>query len=62
MVENSFMVNRERAIDYLNTREKLFVFDGFAGWDPKYRIKIRIVCARAYHGKTISSFLLTHYT
>jgi ATP-dependent phosphoenolpyruvate carboxykinase len=40
MVENSFMVNRERAIDYLNTREKLFVFDGFAGWDPKYRIKV----------------------
>ena len=34
------MVNRERAIDYLNTREKLFVFDGFAGWDPKYRIKV----------------------
>ena len=32
MSENSFMVNRERAIDYLNTREKLFVFDGYAGW------------------------------
>lgn len=50
--ENSFMVNRERAIDYLNTRDKLFVFDGFAGWDAKYRIKVRIVCARAYHGST----------
>ena len=23
--------------------------DGFAGWDPKYRIKVRIICARAYH-------------
>lgn len=44
------MVNRERAIDYLNTRKRLYVFDGFAGWDPKYRLKIRIVCARAYHG------------
>ena len=31
MEPQSFMVNRERAIDYLNTREKLFVFDGFAG-------------------------------
>ena len=60
MVENSFMVNRERAIDYLNTREKLFVFDGFAGWDPKYRIKIRIVCARAYHGNNI--FIFTKYS
>ena len=52
MSENSFMVNRERAIDYLNTRSRLYVFDGFAGWDPKYRIKVRIVCARAYHGKS----------
>jgi phosphoenolpyruvate carboxykinase (ATP) len=25
------------------------VVDGFAGWDPKYRIKVRIICARAYH-------------
>ncbi len=24
-------------IDYLNTRERLYCFDGFAGWDPKYR-------------------------
>ncbi|KAJ3225083.1 Protein kinase C-like 1, partial [Chytriomyces hyalinus] len=39
MSENSFMVNRERAVDYLNTRPRLYVFDGFAGWDPKYRIK-----------------------
>ncbi|KAL1923807.1 uncharacterized protein VTP21DRAFT_8787 [Calcarisporiella thermophila] len=47
--ERVFMINRERAVDYLNTRERLYVFDGFAGWDPKYRIKIRIVAARAYH-------------
>lgn len=25
------------------------MFDGFAGWDPKYRIKVRIVASRAYH-------------
>ncbi|KAJ3345457.1 Protein kinase C-like 1 [Kappamyces sp. JEL0680] len=58
MVENSFMVNRERAIDYLNTREKLFVFDGFAGWDPKYRIKVRVVCARAYHALFMNNMLI----
>src|SRR5947209_7627208 len=51
MSERVFRINHERAIDYLNTRERLYVFDGFAGWDPKYRLKIRIVCARAYHGK-----------
>ncbi len=32
--EQVFAVNRERAIDYLNTRETLYVIDGFAGWDP----------------------------
>ena len=46
---DTFEINRERAIDYLNTRETVYVFDGYAGWDPKYRIKVRVVCARAYH-------------
>ena len=52
------MVNRERAIDYLNTRDRLYVFDGFAGWDPKYRIKVRIVCARAYHALFMRNMLI----
>lgn len=47
--EHSFLVNRERAIDYLNTQQQLYVFDGFAGWDPSYRIKIRVITSRAYH-------------
>jgi phosphoenolpyruvate carboxykinase (ATP) len=29
--EHVFMINRERAIDYLNTRERVYIFDGFAG-------------------------------
>ncbi|KAI9105981.1 ATP-utilizing phosphoenolpyruvate carboxykinase [Phlyctochytrium arcticum] len=58
MSENAFMVNRERAIDYLNTRSRLYVFDGFAGWDPKYRIKVRVVCARAYHALFMRNMLI----
>ncbi|KAJ3207322.1 Protein kinase C-like 1 [Entophlyctis luteolus] len=58
MSEQSFMVNRERAIDYLNTRSRLYVFDGFAGWDRKYRIKVRIVCARAYHALFMKNMLI----
>jgi phosphoenolpyruvate carboxykinase (ATP) len=27
----TFAINRQRAIDYLNTRERLYCFDGFAG-------------------------------
>ncbi|KAL1923158.1 uncharacterized protein VTP21DRAFT_9534 [Calcarisporiella thermophila] len=47
--DHVFMINRERAIDYLNTRDRLYVFDGFAGWDPEHRLKIRVVSSRAYH-------------
>ena len=63
---DTFEINRERAIDYLNTRDNVYVFDGYAGvstrnispstitdrteqWDPRYRIKVRVICARAYH-------------
>ncbi|UOB18991.1 phosphoenolpyruvate carboxykinase (ATP) [Abyssalbus ytuae] len=56
--EHTFMVNRERAIDYLNTREHLFVVDAFAGWDPKYRLKVRIVCTRAYHSLFMQNMLI----
>ena len=45
----AFEVNRERALDYLNTRDRLYVFDGFAGWDAAHRIKVRVVCSRPYH-------------
>ena len=47
--ENNFLINLERAVDYLNTRERLYVTDGYAGWDPRYRLKIRVICTRAYH-------------
>ncbi len=58
MEENTFMISRERAVDYLNTRERLYVIDGFAGWDPKYRIKVRIICARAYHALFMRNMLI----
>ena len=56
--EHTFMINRERAIDYLNTRKRLYVIDGFAGWDPRYRIKVRIICARAYHAQFMRNMLI----
>ncbi|MDO5553764.1 MAG: phosphoenolpyruvate carboxykinase (ATP) [Planctomycetia bacterium] len=54
----SFMHNRRRAIDYLNTRDLLYVIDAFAGWDKENRIKVRIVCARAYHALFMSNMLV----
>ncbi|MDM9630420.1 phosphoenolpyruvate carboxykinase (ATP) [Robiginitalea aurantiaca] len=56
--EHTYFVNRERAIDYLNICERLFVVDAYAGWDPKYRIKVRIVCTRAYHSLFMQNMLI----
>ena len=56
--EQTFQINRERAIDYLNTRERLYVCDGFAGWDPRYRIKVRIICSRPYHALFMRNMLI----
>jgi len=56
--EESFLINRQRAIDYLSTRDILYVIDGFAGWDPKYQIKVRIICARAYHALFMHNMLI----
>jgi phosphoenolpyruvate carboxykinase (ATP) len=56
--EQTFQINRERAIDYLNTREMLYVVDGFGGWDPKERIKVRIICSRPYHALFMWNMLI----
>jgi phosphoenolpyruvate carboxykinase (ATP) len=31
LLTDTFEINRERAIDYLNTRDNVYIFDGFAG-------------------------------
>ncbi|NNF22085.1 MAG: phosphoenolpyruvate carboxykinase (ATP), partial [Saprospiraceae bacterium] len=51
-------INRERAMDYLNTRKRIFVVDAFAGWDPDYRLKVRIICTRAYHALFMQNMLI----
>jgi len=56
--DHTFMVNRERATDYLNTRDRLYILDGFAGWDPEHQIKVRIICSRAYHALFMHNMLI----
>lgn len=58
MTERSFMINRQRARDYINTRKRLFVTDGYAGWDPRYRLKIRVICCSAYHALFMQNMLI----
>lgn len=54
----SFAATRRRAIEYLNERPHLYVFDGFAGWDPQCRLKIRVICESAYHALFMHNMLI----
>jgi phosphoenolpyruvate carboxykinase (ATP) len=56
--KSSYVMNRQRAIDYLNTRRRLYVVDGFAGWTSRYRIKIRVICSRPYHALFMNNMLI----
>ncbi len=47
--DDAFHINRERAVDYLNTRSRLYCVDAFAGWDTATRVRVRVICARPYH-------------
>jgi phosphoenolpyruvate carboxykinase (ATP) len=53
-----FKLNRERARDLLNLCDPVFCIDGFAGWDPKYQIKVRIICSRPYHALFMYDMLI----
>lgn len=55
---DSFDKNRAIAVDYLNTQDRLYVVDGWAGWDPRYRLSIRIVCSRPYHALFMHNMLM----
>ena len=55
---NSSQPPAQRALDYLNTRERLYCFDGFAGRDSRYRIKVRVSCSRPCHALFMHTMLI----
>ena len=54
----AFAHTRERALDFLNTHDRLYVVDGFAGWHPQHKLKIRVLCARPYHALFMRTMLI----
>lgn len=48
----------ELAIDYLNNRKRIFIVDGYLGWDPLYRIKCRVLTTRAYHALFMRNMMI----
>lgn len=58
LTERSFSINRQRAIDYLNLQSRLYVVDGFAGWEPAHQLKIRVIASSAYHALFMHNMLI----
>ena len=58
MDEETFLISRRRALDYFNTLQRIYVVDGFAGWDKKYRIKVRVIATRPYHALFMHNMLV----
>jgi len=57
-VDRTFAINRQRALDYLNTRPRLYCVDAFAGWDTKFPRKVRVICSRPYHALFMHTMLV----
>jgi phosphoenolpyruvate carboxykinase (ATP) len=49
---------RDLAVKYLNQKSRLYIIDGYAGWDPKYRLKVRVICSRSYHALFMKNMLI----
>jgi len=45
-------------VNYLNSVDRLFIQDGYAGWDKEHRLKVRIVCTRSYHALFMRNMLI----
>jgi phosphoenolpyruvate carboxykinase (ATP) len=54
----TFKMLESRSVDYLSSRPRLYIVDGYAGWDPKFRIKVRVVASRSYHAHFMRNMLI----
>jgi phosphoenolpyruvate carboxykinase (ATP) len=57
--EESFAILKDTAINSLNARrEYVYCIDGYAAWDRRHRLKVRIICGRAYHALFMRNMLI----
>ena len=56
--QTSFDLHRENALFHLNHKKNLFIFDGFAGWNKKYSIAVRVICENPYHALFMNNMLI----
>ena len=53
-----FIIKLGVAIDYINNKGKLFVIDGYIGWDPDHNIRCRVLCTRSYHALFMKNMMI----
>lgn len=54
----SFQRLRSDAVAHLDRCSQLYVFDGYAGWDTDYQLKVRVICSRPYHALFMNNMLI----
>jgi len=58
ITHKGYAMNRKRVVDFLNIRPRVFITDGYAGWDETYRLKVRVVSVRPYHALFMKQMLI----
>lgn len=58
MEKDKFQEMKTRALDFLKTKERLYVVNVWAGWDPSLRISVKIVTSRPYHALFVRTMLI----
>ena len=53
-----FATLEQRALDYLSKKDELYRFDGYAGADERYRIKVSVVTEEAWHSLFASTLFI----
>lgn len=54
----SFELIEKFAIDYINHKNRCFVTDGYVGWHPTHRLKVRAFSTRSYHALFMRNMLI----
>jgi phosphoenolpyruvate carboxykinase (ATP) len=44
-------------VDFINHKGRCMIVDGYAGWDPNERVKVRAYCTRSYHALFMRNML-----
>lgn len=56
--DEAFDKNCALACKHLESAKNLYVLDGYAGWDSRYRLKIRVITTRPYHALFMHNMLI----